>query len=220
MIWAIDMDDYNGVCGRKNALLEVMNERLRGYVPPTPDPSQTTEGSTLSTSKWWPPRWVYQSKAQVDEGDKWHFLKSEIFRWLKELSSYLYWSKSAKLLLMYFSRYTVNKKGSVPHYDYEWHFRNEKPVYFGKGFLALKSFIHLTLQLWLLKNYMFLSHFYLTNYYVCFNVALKINIQDISYSCEPTLKGNFAEENIKQNFESIFSAIVLKGVTYSFALSD
>lgn len=67
---------------------------------------------------------------------------------------------------------------------------------------------------------MFLSHFYLTNYYVCFNVALKINMQDISYSCEPTLKGNFAEENIKQNFESIFSAIVLKGVTYSFALSD
>ncbi|KAG8181753.1 hypothetical protein JTE90_028291 [Oedothorax gibbosus] len=56
MIWAIDMDDFNGACGRKNALLEVMNERLRGYVPPTPDPSQTTEGSTLSTSKWWPPR--------------------------------------------------------------------------------------------------------------------------------------------------------------------
>ncbi|XP_015915003.1 endochitinase [Parasteatoda tepidariorum] len=56
MIWAIDMDDYNGVCGRKNALLEVMNEKLRGYVPPKPDPSQTTEGSTLSTSKWWPPR--------------------------------------------------------------------------------------------------------------------------------------------------------------------
>lgn len=56
MIWAIDMDDYNGVCGRKNALLEVMNEKLRGYVPPTPDPSQTTQGSTMSTSKWWPPR--------------------------------------------------------------------------------------------------------------------------------------------------------------------
>lgn len=56
MIWAIDMDDYNGICGRKNALLEVMNEKLRGYVPPTPDPSLTTEGSTMSTSKWWPPR--------------------------------------------------------------------------------------------------------------------------------------------------------------------
>ncbi|GIX75823.1 endochitinase [Caerostris extrusa] len=56
MIWAIDMDDFNGVCGRKNALLEVMNEKLRGYAAPTPDPRQTTEGSTLSTSKWWPPR--------------------------------------------------------------------------------------------------------------------------------------------------------------------
>lgn len=46
MIWAIDMDDFRGVCGRKNALLEVMNERLQGYkvsvpdvLPPAPTPA-------------------------------------------------------------------------------------------------------------------------------------------------------------------------------------
>ncbi|KAF8764503.1 Endochitinase like protein [Argiope bruennichi] len=65
MIWAIDMDDFNGVCGRKNALLEVMNEKLRGYTPPPPDPRRIAEVSTMSTSQWWPPRSTQSTTQQT-----------------------------------------------------------------------------------------------------------------------------------------------------------
>ncbi|XP_067122331.1 endochitinase-like [Centruroides vittatus] len=50
MIWAIDMDDFQAVCGEKNALLKVMNERLRGYQVPTPSTTTTTPPSTTVTS--------------------------------------------------------------------------------------------------------------------------------------------------------------------------
>ncbi|XP_076360953.1 endochitinase-like [Tachypleus tridentatus] len=46
MIWAIDMDDFQGICGKKNILLKMMNERLDGYVVPTPDPKATTTSSS------------------------------------------------------------------------------------------------------------------------------------------------------------------------------
>lgn len=47
MTFAIDMDDYNGVCGDKNPLLKVMNDKLRGYVPPRSSESETTQDCTL-----------------------------------------------------------------------------------------------------------------------------------------------------------------------------
>lgn len=55
MIWAIDLDDFRGVCGRKNALLEVMNEKLRGYKVTVPDADKlttTTQKPTGWTSSW------------------------------------------------------------------------------------------------------------------------------------------------------------------------
>lgn len=42
MIWAIDLDDFRGVCGRKNALLEVMNDKLKGYKVNVPDRDKLT----------------------------------------------------------------------------------------------------------------------------------------------------------------------------------
>lgn len=48
MVWAIDMDDFRGVCGRKNTLLIIMNEYLRGSVPTTEKPNTFTNKPTGS----------------------------------------------------------------------------------------------------------------------------------------------------------------------------
>lgn len=53
MIWAIDLDDFTGVCGKKDALLSVMNERLKNYYVTVPDPSTLT--TTKKPNPWWPP---------------------------------------------------------------------------------------------------------------------------------------------------------------------
>jgi hypothetical protein len=54
MIWAIDLDDFTGVCGgRKNALLQIMNDRLEGYMVPVPDPSKLTT-TEKPKQTWWP----------------------------------------------------------------------------------------------------------------------------------------------------------------------
>lgn len=54
MIWAIDLDDFRGVCGRKNALLEVMNDKLKGYKVNIPDQPVTSKPSrpTPDTGMW------------------------------------------------------------------------------------------------------------------------------------------------------------------------
>lgn len=50
MTWAIDMDDFHGVCGSVNPLITVLHQHMKDYVVPTPDPTTTTPKVT-----WWAP---------------------------------------------------------------------------------------------------------------------------------------------------------------------
>lgn len=54
MIWAIDLDDFRGICGRKNALLEVMNDKLKGYKVTVPDRSATPPIPKPPDNGQWP----------------------------------------------------------------------------------------------------------------------------------------------------------------------
>ena len=49
MVWAIDLDDFNGICGKKNPLLTVMSDKLRGHTIPVTD--STTQSTTQSESQ-------------------------------------------------------------------------------------------------------------------------------------------------------------------------
>ncbi|KAL7648069.1 UNVERIFIED_CONTAM: hypothetical protein RMT77_001686 [Armadillidium vulgare] len=50
MTWAIDMDDFRGICGPPNALIEVLHSNMNNYVVPTPVTTTTTPKPT-----WWKP---------------------------------------------------------------------------------------------------------------------------------------------------------------------
>ncbi|XP_037962441.1 endochitinase [Plutella xylostella] len=47
MTWAIDMDDFQGLCGEKNALTKLLHQHMAPYQVPPPNP-----GSTTPTPEW------------------------------------------------------------------------------------------------------------------------------------------------------------------------
>uniref|UniRef100_T1KQ57 chitinase n=1 Tax=Tetranychus urticae TaxID=32264 RepID=T1KQ57_TETUR len=52
MTWSLDLDDVNGVCGKKDGLLQVINENIKGYKVNVPDPSEMTTTAKPSPT-WW-----------------------------------------------------------------------------------------------------------------------------------------------------------------------
>lgn len=53
MIWALDLDDYRGVCGEKDILFTTLEKGLAGYKVVVPPASQLT--TTKHPNPWWPP---------------------------------------------------------------------------------------------------------------------------------------------------------------------
>jgi chitinase len=41
MIWAVDMDDFQGICGPKNPLIKVLRDAMESYTPTVVDISTT-----------------------------------------------------------------------------------------------------------------------------------------------------------------------------------
>jgi len=53
MIWALDLDDYRGACGEKNALFNALANGLEGYTVIVPPANQLT--TTKKPNQWWSP---------------------------------------------------------------------------------------------------------------------------------------------------------------------
>jgi len=53
MIWALDLDDYRGVCGEQNPLFNTLTKGLQDYKVQVPPASALT--TTKSPNPWWPP---------------------------------------------------------------------------------------------------------------------------------------------------------------------
>lgn len=53
MIWALDLDDYRGVCGEKDPLFNALVKGLEGYSVRVPPPSELT--TTKKPNEWWSP---------------------------------------------------------------------------------------------------------------------------------------------------------------------
>lgn len=54
MIWALDLDDYRGVCGQKDALFNTLVKGLEGYKVRVPPAHELT--TTRKPNPWWPPQ--------------------------------------------------------------------------------------------------------------------------------------------------------------------
>lgn len=53
MIWALDLDDYKGVCGERNVLFNTVVAGLQGYEVIVPPAHELT--TTKKPNPWWPP---------------------------------------------------------------------------------------------------------------------------------------------------------------------